>query len=294
MSWRVVVIQKRSKLDSKMGYLVIRNDDIHRVFLDEIAVLIIENPAVSITGCLLNDLVEKKIKVIFCDDRHNPISQLVPSHGSFDDSRKIRTQIAWDETTKGYVWTSIIAEKIRQQAILLSDNGKERESDMLYEYISQLRYYDETNREGHSAKVYFNALFGMSFKRTESSPINAMLNYGYSILLSAFNREVESSGYLTQLGVFHDNVLNHFNLSSDLMEPFRPLSDREVVKAIPETFGTEQHRIMQNILNKTVIISGSNQTVLNAIRIYCRSVFHALNENDAGLIEFFEITDNEL
>ena len=122
MSWRVIVIQKRSKLDSKMGYLVIRNDEIHRVFLDEIAVLIIENPAVSITGCLLNDLVEKKIKVIFCDDRHNPVSQLVPSHGSFDDSRKIRTQIAWDETTKGYIWTSIIAEKIRQQAVLLSDN----------------------------------------------------------------------------------------------------------------------------------------------------------------------------
>ena len=49
MSWRVVVIESQSKLDYKMGYLVVRGLETKRVLLDEIAVLLIENPAVSMT-----------------------------------------------------------------------------------------------------------------------------------------------------------------------------------------------------------------------------------------------------
>ncbi len=66
MSWRTVVITKRAKLDLKTGYLVVRSEDmISRIHLDEINVLIIENTAVSITGCLITALSEKKIKVIY-------------------------------------------------------------------------------------------------------------------------------------------------------------------------------------------------------------------------------------
>lgn len=53
MSWRTVIITQRCKLDYKMGYLVIRAEETKRIFLDEIALLMIENPAVSLTGCLL-------------------------------------------------------------------------------------------------------------------------------------------------------------------------------------------------------------------------------------------------
>jgi len=58
MSWRTVVITNRCKLDYRMGYMVIRGDEIKRVFVDEIAVLVIENPAVSFTGCLMETLIE--------------------------------------------------------------------------------------------------------------------------------------------------------------------------------------------------------------------------------------------
>ena len=39
----------------------------------------------------------------------------------------------------------------------------------------------------------------------------------YGILLSCFNREVIANGYITQLGLFHNNMFNQFNLASDLM-----------------------------------------------------------------------------
>ena len=75
MSWRTVVISNRCKLDLSMGYMVVRGEETTRVFLDELAILIIENCAVSMTGCLLSALTEKKVKVIFCDEKRNPSSQ---------------------------------------------------------------------------------------------------------------------------------------------------------------------------------------------------------------------------
>ena len=73
---------------------------------------------------------------------------------------------------------------------------------------------DKTNREGHAAKVYFNSLFGKDFSRDNECNINKYLNYGYSIILSAVNREVKILGYLTELGVHHIGESNSFNLSS--------------------------------------------------------------------------------
>lgn len=62
MSWRTVIVTNQAKLDYKMGYMVVRGEETKRVLLDEIAVVVIENPAVSVTGCLIEALIEKKIK----------------------------------------------------------------------------------------------------------------------------------------------------------------------------------------------------------------------------------------
>ena len=240
MSWRTVIITNQCKLDHKMGYLVVRADETKRIFLDEIAILVIENPAVSLTGCLLEALTEKKIKVVFCDSKRSPIAELIPFHGSHDSSLKIRRQAAWTDDIKAAVWREIITEKIRRQAAFLKKLGKDREQKLLTSYIGQVELLDATNREGHAAKVYFNALFGMDFTRSADLPINAALNYGYSLILSAFNREIAANGYLTQLGIFHDNMFNHFNLSCDLMEPFRILVDREVCAMKITSFDKEE------------------------------------------------------
>lgn len=289
MSWRTVVITKRCKLDYKMGFMVIRSDEIKKIFLDEIAILLIENSAVAFTGCLLEALVEKKIRVIFCDSKRTPNSELVPYYNSYDTSRKIKAQIAWTDDRKGTVWADIVAEKIRKQADYLDELDKFGEAALLRSYLSEIEFNDMTNREGHAAKVYFNALFGMDFRRSEENTINAALNYGYSIILSAFNREIVSEGYITQIGIFHDNMFNHFNLSCDLMEPFRILIDRRVKKMKLVDFASEEKYDLVNVLNDTVTINKTKQTVLNAIKYYCRSVFDALNEGDLSLIEFYSL-----
>ena len=288
MSWRVVVITKRAKLDLQLGKMVVRSDETVKVVLSEISTIIIESTAVSLTTSLIAELAKRKIKVIFCDEKRNPSCELVNYYGSHDTSNKVRRQIVWKQSTKEAVWTEIVTEKIRKQKELLEALGKE-EAVLLSSYLREIVWNDETNREGHAAKVYFNALFGMDFTRTEDNFINAALNYGYSIILSAFTREVVTNGYITQLGLFHDNMFNQFNLASDLMEPFRILVDREVTEMKLSQFEHEEKMQLVNILNKEIQIDGKTQYVNNAIKIYCKSVFDALEEDDSSLIRFYGI-----
>ena len=294
MSWRTVVITKRCKLDLKMGTMIVRSEDTKRILLDEISVIIIENSAVSITGCLLTELAKRKIKLVFCDDKHNPAAELVSLYGSYDSSSKIRRQITWDEDIKAVVWTAIVSEKISQQAKHLSDIGHIEDAERLYGYLDEIEFNDETNREGHAAKVYFNSLFGVTFSRDNVNATNAALNYGYALVLSAVNREICACGYLTQLGLFHNNTFNYFNLSCDLMEPFRIIVDRFVVRNRFGVFETEQKHRMIELFNKTVYIDNSEQYLLNAIKIYCRSIFDALNEKDVSRIKFYLLNDKDI
>ena len=259
MSWRIIVISKRAKLDLQLGYMVVRSEEVTKVVLSEISTILIESTAVSLTTSLLAELTRRKIKVIFCDEKKNPSSELISYYGSHDTSNKIRKQIAWRKNTKEAVWT----------------------------YLKEIVWNDTTNREGHAAKVYFNALFGLDFTRTEDNNINAALNYGYSIILSTFTREIAATGYITQLGLFHDNMFNQFNLAFDLMEPFRVLVDREVKQMKLDSFEHDEKMQLVNILNQEVSIDGRIQYVNNAIKIYCKSVFDALNDDDSSLVRFY-------
>ena len=264
-----------------------KKEETYKIHLSEIGMLLIESTAVSLTAMLLCELTKHKIKVVFCDEQHNPHSELLPYYGSHDTSAKIRKQIVWTDVEKELVWTEIVIEKIRQQSIHLQEVGAYEEAKLLEKYITEVEPDDSSNREGHAAKVYFNALFGLDFTRSEDNVINAALNYGYGILLSCFNREIVANGYMTQIGLFHDSMFNPFNLASDYMEPFRPLIDRIVAGMQMECFDTEEKREILSFLNDEVIIDGKCHYVSNAIKIYCRSVFDALNERDVSLIRFY-------
>lgn len=286
MSWRTVVVSSSAKLDYQMGYLVVRKDTTVKVHINEIATLIIETTAVSMTAALISELIKKKVKVIFCDEKRNPVAELMPYYGAHDTSAKVRRQIGWSKEIKTAVWTEIVIEKIRKQKENLEVFDK-RESELLQQYIEAVEFGDITNREGHAAKVYFNALFGKDFSRTEDSLVNAALNYGYSIILSMFTREIVACGYITQLGLFHDNMYNQFNLASDLMEPFRTIIDRAVYRMKISEFTHEEKMYLVNLLNDEVVIANRIETVNNAIKIYTKSVFDALEEKDVSVIKLY-------
>ena len=241
------------------------------------------------TAALLAEMMDRKIKVIFCDSKRNPSAELIPYYGAHDVSAKIKQQIAWSESTKGDVGTAIIYTKIKMQAALLKKLGLDTAA-MLEEYAAQLQYRDASNREGHAAKVYFNSIFGLGFTRADDIAVNSALNYGYMVLLSACNREIAANGYLTQLGLIHDNIFNAFNLGSDIMEPLRPFVDYQIydmlVKEKLHCFDKEQKHEVLDVLNKNVVNNEKQVTLNYAIKLYCKSVFDALNSNDVSVIKW--------
>lgn len=290
MSWRTVVITKRSKLDLQMGCLVVRNDEVKRIFLDEVALIICEVTSVSITTALLAECIRRKIKVIFCDEKHSPISELVSCHGSFDSYRKIVEQLSWKRGIKNQVWGEIVKAKIRNQAKIADEFSSSNQAVELEKYVVSVLPGDPTNVEGHVARLYFRLIFGEDFKRFNYDLVNSALNYGYSLLLSTFNRSITSAGYLMQIGIKHCNPYNPFNFSCDLVEPFRALIDREVLtlNRNQEFSADEKHELI-TVFEKTLVVNNMQQSLLNAIDIFVHSTVHALNNNDPSLIANIEI-----
>ena len=290
--WRTIVITERCKLDLRYNNMNIRkNESLKQVNISEIGVLIIESTSVSITSALLSELMKNKIKVIFCDETHNPESELIPYYGGYDSSERIKSQIFWDDEIKESLWTLIVSEKIRKQMEILKYFNL-KEYKLLENYMFQVEHFDATNREGHAAKVYFNSLFGVNFNRDDKeNVINMALDYGYSILLSLFNREVVSNGYITNIGLFHRNKFNPFNLSCDLMEPFRPLVDKFVVEMGIDNFGTDEKRNLQQLLSTQLYIKNKEYYLPDVIKIYTKSLLDALDERDLTNLWFYE---NEL
>lgn len=290
MSWRTVVITNRCKLSYKNNYLIIRNEDNNMLHLSEIGIVIIDSTQVSITAYLLVELVKRKIKVIFCDEKRNPISELVPLYGAHNTSKRILNQIKWEEDTKALIWTKIIKNKIQNQSQVLAQYNKEK-ADQLSSYIKQVDYNDNTNREGHAAKVYFNSLFGKGFVRRSGDNTNAALDYGYAVLVSAINKEVVSNGCLTQLGINHRNEFNYFNLSYDLVEPFRPLVDNVVVENIEDPFDQDFKYKLVDILNAKVQIDGKSYFLANAIQLYVKNILNALDEDNVDLVQNIRLNE---
>ena len=288
MSWRTVVISNKCKLSYKNNYLLIKNEDLNMIHLSEINTLVIDTTIVSITAILLCELMDRKIKVLFCDERHNPKGEVVQYYGSHNTSKKIMSQIKWKNHIKDEIWEEIIKQKIYNQSYILQKYEKEN-YDKLLGYIEDVELGDKTNREGHAAKVYFNSLFGMNFTRDSSCEINSALDYGYAILLSSFNKEIVANGYLTQLGIHHKNEFNYFNFSSDLIEPFRPIIDDIVYFNKDNYFDKDFKLKLINVLNTKVNINNGNYYLPNAISLYLSSITKALEANDIDEILKVEV-----
>lgn len=286
MAYRTIIIKNRCKLEYSLNYLVCRGETESKILIDEIEFLIIQDTGVSLTCALLSALVEKKVKVLFCDRKANPQFELTPFYNNYCTYKKITQQMNFSENVKNQIWKKIIERKIYHEYLLLN-KLKHPQAEKIKVYLNEVEPGDGTNREGHAAKVYFNAIFGPDFSRNDTTnPINKYLNYGYSIIVSFINREIKLCGYLTELGIHHKGETNSFNLSYDFFEPLRTYIDRYVVekKVNDENFKD----VFMRVLTDQVFLKGKSMFLDNALHYYIQSLFTALIREDTECIDFIE------
>lgn len=280
MSFRTVVISNKAKLSYKNNYLVVKKEDDERyIHMSEIDTVIIDSIAVSITSYLLLELSNNKINIIFCNEKRNPYAQIIPFYNSHNVSKKVLMQTKWTKKIKDKMWQKIIENKIINQATLLI-KLKKKNSEMLINYAKDVKMGDKTNREGHAAKVYFNSLFGNKFSRRQPNDINAALNYGYAIILSAINKEITINGYITELGINHRNDYNYYNLTCDLMEPLRIIIDEFVYHNKKREFNKEYKMDLVNILNHKYKYQNKELFLTDLIKLYVRDVFKCIENQE--------------
>ena len=229
---------KRTLLFTSPVYLSLKNeqlvvsykdvpDDKRTIPIEDIGYVIIDNPMVSMTMPLINALADNNVALIFCNDRGMPHAMLQNLETHTLQCEILNTQIGVGEVLKKQLWKQTIEAKIKNQSKLLIKLGKD--GSVLKPYYSNVKSGDSDNREGLAARIYWNCLFGDDFVRDRSlSGINALLNYGYTILRSATARALMGSGLLPSIGIFHHNRSNAFPLADDIMEPYRPYVDEIV------------------------------------------------------------------
>lgn len=290
MSWRTVILTQNAKISLRLNHLVVKTDQIKTVALEEISVLIIENPNIVMTGHLLNALSQYKITTIICNEQHLPHAQLNLIYGHFRQPSIIKEQINWPKERKELLWQQITKQKISNQKQVLQRFYPNEDYSNFDKYITYVEPGDVTNREGHAAKVYFNELFGKSFIRGAETVTNWALNYGYALLSSLITRIIITKGLLTELGIHHRNQYNSYNLSSDLMEVYRPFIDDIVKSNIVNEFGKDERRVLIEIFNQKILIRGQKQFLANSIHIFVDSVIKYLNSDKETTIHFPLIT----
>ena len=227
---RTIDVSQASYLHLKNKQLLIdqNGETVGKVPVEDLGILILEHPAITITQGLILACQKNNVAVVFCDERHLPYSTLLPlSEGNQLHSKVLRQQIKISQPSKKQLWKNIVKEKIRQQALTLEQLGKPCET--LLSISSKVKSGDSGNLEAEAARKYWPLLMGKGFVRDfEAEGTNALLNYGYSIVRAMIARALVGTGLHPALGLFHHNQYNGLALADDLMEPFRPWVDRIV------------------------------------------------------------------
>lgn len=219
-------------LSTENGLLVVRvlGRRTDTVPLADIAAVVTSHRQVVLTQNLIAELGKAGAVLICCDERHHPVSMLLPLEGHHAQAERFRAQAAVSAPIKKRVWQELIREKLEMQsAVLHSLQGDDGGIGAL---APRVRSGDPENIEATAAHRYWPRLFGdSSFRRGDPQDgRNALLNYGYSLLRALTARAICAAGLHPSLGVHHSNRYNAFGLADDLMEPLRPLMDCRVAE----------------------------------------------------------------
>lgn len=199
--------------------------------IEDIGVVLIDHPQITLTHLLINALLENNVALISCDSRHMPSGLLLPLEGNTTQSERFNHQISASEPLRKQLWQQTIRQKILNQGALLKERNKKIEN-MKY-WADQVKSGDSENHEARAAAYYWSELFDSSlyFRRDpEGMAPNSQLNYGYAILRAVVARSLVSSGLLPTFGIHHHNRYNAYCLADDIMEPYRPFVDRIIVE----------------------------------------------------------------
>ena len=209
----------------------IKNEAVRTIPIEDIGVVVLDHPRITITTGVMEALLENGAAVITCDSRSLPTGLLLPLSGNTVQNERFRTQLDASLPLRKQLWAQTVQTKILGQAVVL-EQCAHTEAGCMFAWAKEVRSGDPDNLEARAAAYYWRHVFHAlpDFVRDrEGTPPNNLLNYGYAILRAVVARALVSSGLLPTLGIHHHNRYNAYCLADDIMEPYRPFVDRLVI-----------------------------------------------------------------
>lgn len=285
MGYINIFVSKDAHINIKDKWVILKNSQkIIEYPLEDINSVMIENLASTISTYTLSKFAENNILVFICNNSHLPTGVFLPFSSYYRPLAVYKNQVDLPKPLQKQLWQQIIKNKISNQNEVLNRFGGK---DELKKYLDNVLSGDSKNSEGVASQVYFRKLFGKNFTRDNDEVINALLNYGYSIIRGFVARSITVHGFVTFLGIFHKNEFNAFNLADDLMEVFRPLVDLFVKTNLSQInkFSSVEKGLIYNIINIDVEIDRQKHSVSNAIDMFVESLAKSLKDKKVELKE---------
>lgn len=211
----------------------------------------------------------------------------------------------------------VISNKIHNQCSLLKKKRKKTEEEK--EIIAKLEQFEKgvlkpelniqeiMGIEGISAKIYFKTLFSAyNWKsrqpRTKCDITNILMDIGYTILFNIVNALLEMYGFDVYVGILHTQFFHRKSLVCDLEEPFRPIIDSAILKALnlgqvkDDDFWKNQNQYILPWKNSKKYVGLILEAIMeykNEIFIYLQSYYRAfMRDKAAGDFPVFEMFEN--
>jgi len=237
---RIIEIANPARLSVRDAQLVIERPQGDQLVLpfttpiDEIAVLLLAHPQVTLSQAVLSRIAEAGGSVVTIDAKFLPASMQLPVQAHFLQTERFAKQMQLSLPTRKRLWQQIVRAKIRAQGELLKELHGSDEG--LIAMSVRVRSDDVGNLEAQAARRYWSLVFGdPKFRRGSEEPNqNRHLDYGYTVLRATVARALCAAGLHPSIGLRHKNRYDAFCLAADVMEPFRPLIDRRVVQWIAD------------------------------------------------------------
>ena len=245
---RVVDVSEHGqRLSLDRGFLVVGGEDceIGRVAIDDVGSVLLSAYGTSVTTPLVVALAERGAVIAYCGRNHLPVAWTLPVAGHHAQTRIMAAQVDAGRPLSKRLWRYIVQAKIGAQADALDVRGQSRV--MLDGLIEKVRSGDVTNVEAWAAKVYWPALFGSDFKRDrEADGVNAVLNYGYTVLRASAARACVASGLHPGVSIQHRR--DPLALADDVMEPFRSIVDCRVAALADESRAQVTREVREDLV----------------------------------------------
>ncbi len=264
---------------------------ISRIAIEDLGILILQHPAIVTTQTVMVECQKNNVAILFCDERHLPLSILLPLwDGHSLHTKVLREQLSASEPTRKRLWQQIVRRKIQEQAVTLEHAGQSAKS--LYRLRDKVKSGDLQNCEAQAARQYWTLLMGNNFRRhDEGDAVNSLLNYGYAIVRAMVARALVGTGLHPALGLHHKNQYNGLCLADDIMEPFRPWVDWLVYRWVKNggnpIICKETKQLLLGIAGNNVILENREMPLMIAVHSVAARLKQALSDRE-GLVIYPE------